>query len=133
MNKFYVIARSQLQGHTWISSKRVNEETFNGLYPNRTDCIVVTRPEHLRGCNVEHGILLEGWREIQDIEEILFLAMIHSQGQNPALRKAYELVKPKVRPTPKKTISGTTYNNAIQQAADELAKAIDDGLVKSIT
>jgi hypothetical protein len=88
--KYYVIARSQLQGHQWIQNKRCTEENFNYQYPNRTDCIVITRPEHLRGHNVEHGILLEGWRTIPDIEEILFLANIHSQGKIEPLKRAYD-------------------------------------------
>lgn len=101
--KYYIIARSQMQGHHWVDNKRCTDGHFNHLYANRNDIVVVTRPEHLRGHNVEHGILLEGWRNIPDIEEILFLAMIHSQGKILALKQAYESICPpsKQRPTPK--------------------------------
>jgi hypothetical protein len=133
MNKFYVIAKSQLQGHHWVDNRRSTDDLFNHEYPNRTDAIVVTRPEHLRGCNVEHGILLSGWKEIPDIEEILFLAQIHSQGKIPALKKAYDEIRPSVRPTPKKpSISGMTYTQSLIDAAEIFAKEIDNEVLKSL-
>jgi len=101
MVKYCVIAKSQIQGRIWIDNRRCVDENFNRQYPSPRDIMVVTRPEHLRGCMVEHGILLEGWKEIPDIQEILTLANIHAQGRNVALKNALQSVSLKVRPTPK--------------------------------
>lgn len=93
MSRFYVIARNNEQARHWINSNRVWDTEFNNKYPNSSDVRIVTHSLQLRGVNVEHGILLSGWKEIPDIKEILFLAMINNQGTNPILKKAYEEVE----------------------------------------
>lgn len=90
---FYVIARSYIHGKNWVNDKRRTDSEFNDRYPHERNVKIITTPDQLRGHNVEHGILLSGWKEHPNIKEILFLAMIHSQGTIPALKKAFEEVE----------------------------------------
>lgn len=133
MSKFVIIALTREQARHWINTKRRDDMLWAMNYPNQSDILIVTSPDHLRGFNVERGVLLDGWREIHNIRELLFLANIHTQGTNPALKKAYDEVEGKIRPTPKKaTISGKTYNQLITDAAEYMANDIDNEVLKSL-
>lgn len=100
MSKYVIISPKGEQARQWIHNKRNTDTVWSMSYPSDSRILIVTHPDHLRGVNVSTGVLLDGWREMPQIKEILFMAMIHTQGTIPALKSAYESVEDKIT-TPK--------------------------------
>lgn len=129
--KFVIITPSVIFAKDWIVRKRIADVQWAMNHPLNSDILIATRPEHLRGMNVEHGVLLEGWRSMPDIKEMLFLAMIHTQGTNLSLKKAYEEVEDKLPVKP--TLRGKQITKAyVDEAAKLMADDIDKEVLKQL-
>ena len=130
MSRYYIIARNPVQGKDWIARKRRTDENFRYEYPNHNDLVIVTKPDQLRGLIIEHGILLDGWRDFPNIEEILFFAKVASGNTIPALRKAYEEIQ--LREQAKKNLNAYTGMNISSILIDEVAQALSDTIDQEV-
>lgn len=91
--KYVIVARNREQARLWIERTRATNKEWNDTYPNSNDILIVNNPELLRGFNVDRGILLDGWRSIPNIKEIVEALLIHSfdtgAATNPVLKLIY--------------------------------------------
>ncbi len=135
MSKIFVIAGTAHEANYWI----INH--LGKRYPSNTsasmsDYVYVSSPDSLRGVRDPHGVFVGNWLGRPDIFEIVEALMLASVHVNPALGKIYDDLKPKVRPTPKlKPVNGGWINTsiAVQIAAQELAKEIDNHIVQELS
>ncbi len=135
MSKIFVIAGTAHEANYWI----INH--LGKRYPSNTsasmsDYVYVSSPNSLKGVRDPHGVFVGNWLGRPDIFEIVEALMLASVHVNPALGKIYDDLKPKVRPTPKlKPVNGGWINTsiAVQIAAQELAKEIDNHIVQELS
>ncbi len=135
MSKIFVVAGTAHEANYWI----INH--LGKRYPSNTsasmsDYVYVSSPDSLRGVRDPHGVFVGNWLGRPDIFEIVEALMLASVHVNPALGKIYDDLKPKVRPTPKlKPVNGGWINTsiAVQIAAQELAKEIDNHIVQELS
>ncbi len=135
MSKIFVVAGTAHEANYWI----INH--LGKRYPSNTsasmsDYVYVSSPNSLKGVRDPHGVFVGNWLGRPDIFEIVEALMLASVHVNPALGKIYDDLKPKVRPTPKlKPVNGGWINTsiAVQIAAQELAKEIDNHIVQELS
>ena len=134
MSKIFVIAGTYQEATNWIKQDLENRYPFN-LSLSMSDYVYVSSPDTLRGVRDPHGVFVGNWLGRPDIFEIVQALMLASVHVNPALGKIYSQVKPKTRPTPKQPplhkVAGG-YALAVQDAAELLAREIDNEVLKSL-
>jgi hypothetical protein len=135
MSKIFVIAGTKQEADYWI----IND--LGKKYPTNTsmsmsDYVYVDSVTRIKGYSNPHGVFVGNWLGRPDILEIVEGLMIASTHVNPALGKIYSDLKPKVKPTPKIKVVGKNAwineNILIQDAADLLAKSIDEQVLKDM-
>lgn len=127
MSKIFVIAGTGEEARRWINSNIEKRAKSGETTLSLSEYCYVATPDKLRGIRDPHGVFVGNWLGRPDILDIVETLMIQSIHVNPALGKIYKDLKPKVRPTPK-----ITYNQAIEVASKELARAIDAEVLKSL-
>jgi hypothetical protein len=134
MSKIFVIAGTSHEANYWIINhlgKRFPSNTSASM----SDYVYVSSPDKLKGIRDPHGVFVGNWLGRPDILEIVEALMLASVHVNPALGKIYKDLKSKVRPTPKQPplhkVAGG-YAIAVQDAAELLAREIDNEVLKSL-
>lgn len=88
-SKFCIVARNAVQARQWINDKRATDHNWNHEYPQNSDIIIVSNPDHLRGMTITSGVLLQGWNEIPNIKDIINVLYINTRGNNKKLEEVY--------------------------------------------
>lgn len=135
MTKTFVIAGTKEEAQRWI------KQDLEKRYPNNTSLslsnyVYVDSVTRIKGYSNPHGVFVGNWLGRPDILEIVEGLMLASTHVNKSLGKIYSDLKPKVRPTPKIKVVGKNAwineNILIQDAADLLAKSIDEQVLKDM-
>jgi hypothetical protein len=134
MTKTFVIAGTKEEAQRWI------KQDLEKRYPNNTSLslsnyVYVDGVDRIKGYSNPHGVFVGNWLGRPDILQIVESLMWASTHVNRALGKIHNDLKPKVRPTPKlKPVAGGWVNEniLIQDAADLLAKSIDEQVLKDM-
>ncbi len=135
MSKIFVVAGTSHEAHYWIIN-HLGKRYQSNKSATMSDYVYVSSPNSLKGVRDPHGVFVGNWLGRPDIFEIVEALMLASVHVNPALGKIYDDLKPKVRPTPKlKPVAGGWINTsiAVQIAAQELAKEIDNHIVQELS
>ncbi len=135
MSKIFVVAGTSHEAHYWIIN-HLGKRYQSNKSATMSDYVYVSSPNSLKGVRDPHGVFVGNWLGRPDIFEIVEALMLASVHVNPALGKIYDDLKPKVRPTPKlKPVNGGWINTsiAVQIAAQELAKEIDNHIVQELS
>ncbi len=135
MSKIFVVAGTSHEAHYWIIN-HLGKRYQSNKSATMSDYVYVSSPNSLKGVRDPHGVFVGNWLGRPDIFEIVEALMLASVHVNPALAKIYKDLKPKVRPTPKlKPVAGGWINTsiAVQIAAQELAKEIDNHIVQELS
>lgn len=133
MTKTFVIAGTREEAQEWIKRDLAKR------YPNNTsltlsDYVYIDSVDRIRGISNPHGMFVGNWLGRPDILEIVEGLLSASTHPNKALGKIYGDLLPKVRPTPKRFVGkGLNQPQAIEQAANDLAKHIDQHLLEEFT
>jgi len=134
MSRIFVIAGTAHEANYWII------QDLGKRYPSNTsasmsDYKYVSHADDVKGYTNPHGVFVGNWLGRPDICEIVEALLMRSTYVNPALGKIYNQVKPKVKPTPKQPplhkVAGG-YAIAVQDAAELLAREIDNEVLKSL-
>lgn len=135
MSKIFVIAGNKDQAELWIRGNLQKRHAAGETTLSRSEYIYVADSIAFRGYSDPHGVFVGTWRERHDIAlivEALFLQCIHI---NRTLERIRDEVVAK-KPTPKlKPVAGGWINTtmAVQIAAQELAKEIDNHIVQELS
>ena len=130
MSKIFVIAGNKVQADQWIKSnleKRKNEGVTTLSW---SDYVVVTGADRLRGIQDPHGVFVGTWRDRTDIFDVVQALMMQQTHPSPSLIGIYKTLRPtpKVNPT---HLNGT-WSQRVQEAADDLAKEIDEEVLRTL-
>lgn len=130
----FVIAGTVQQANDWIQKDIKRREILREVI-SMNDYRIVHDSSSIRGYKDPHGVFVGTWRERVDIFHIVETLMMQSVYVNRALGKIYGDLKPKVKPTPKQPplhkVKGG-YALAVEDAANLLAKEIDNQVLKSL-
>jgi hypothetical protein len=128
----YVVAGNQEQAYQYINRK-LEERIRNGEEVSRVDDYSYVRDvDTLRGILNPRGVFIGTWRERKDIKDIVQQLMVTQSHVNPILIKIWkELKKTPTKLTP---VAGGWINEelVLKQAADMLAKSVDDEVMKQV-
>lgn len=135
MSKIFVIAGNKYQAEDWIK-KNLEKRAMSGETTlSRSEYVFVDDASRLRGYRDPRGVFIGTWRERWDIREVVETLLTQSIHVNPTLGKIWGEVKDRVKPTPKlKRVTGGWINEelAIQEAANLLAREIDEEVMKTV-
>ena len=140
MSKTFVVAGDHNQAMNWIKSDISRQAMICGTWRSISDYVIVTDSNKLRGVKDPHGVFIGTWKDRVDIKVIVEILLSQSTTTNPSLGKIWREVKDKVKPTPKKVFVGRgvtgiwvdEYDDSVKQAAQNLAKHIDDEVMRTM-
>lgn len=124
--KFFVVARNTQQAREWVRNKKEHDIVWALSYPMPNDIIILTNPSQARGFEITTGVLLDGWRQIPDIKDLIEVLCINSRGKNKTLVDIYE----ELNPAPQ--MSRLTGINIEHVILDELTKQFDKQVLKGL-
>lgn len=134
MTKIFVIAGNLAEAKDWIR-KDIEARTSRGESITLSHYIYVDSTTRVKGYLNPSGVFVGTWRSRRDIKEIVDLLILASPQRNPKLhliREELRIGSP--RPTPKRFVGkGLNQPQAIEQAANDLAKHIDQHLLDEFT
>lgn len=141
MSKFFVIAGNKVQADIWIKKDIEKRISCGETSMTLSHYVYVHDAKQLRGVSNPHGVFIGTWKERWDIREVVETLITQSTLPIPQLREIWGEVKDKVKPTPKKVFVGRgvtgvwlhEYGESVNQAADSLAKEIDDAVMRTIS
>lgn len=123
--KFFVVGRTAVEARAWVANKRMTDPVWDLSYPNK-DVIIITNPSQARGFEITHGVLLDGWRNIPDIKDLIEVLCINSRFHNKTLVELYE----ELNPAPVNSrMMGTNIQSVI---LDELNQAFDEQVLQGL-
>ena len=133
MTKIFVIAGNFEQANDWMKKDIKRRWEAGETSITLSHYIYVDSPTRVKGYLNPHGVFVGSWRERKDILDIAITLHVSSANNNPALM---DIIR-ELRPTPKQFVGKgyvqVTGRQAIEQAADDLAKNIDQHLLEEFT
>lgn len=122
--KFFIVARNTAQAREWIRNKRATDLVWDLNHPN-SDIIILNNPSQARGFEITNGVLLDGWREIPDILDLIEVLVINSRGKNKTLNRIHSELHPvKYNPLMGMNIESVILDELSQGIAEEMDQQI---------
>ena len=131
MTKIFVIAGNFEQANDWMKKDIKRRWEAGETSITLSHYIYVDSPTRVKGHLNPHGVFVGSWRQRKDILDIALTLSLSSNPRNDAITNIIRELRPKQFVG--KGYIQMTGRQAIEQAANDLAKHIDQHLLEEFT